>query len=341
MRILVDIAHPKHVHFFRPLLRRWSARGEAVQIVTRDKDITHALLDRYGLPYVCLSRQQHLAYAALELLSRWRGLAFWIRRFRPDIVLSVAGITTAPPSKVLGVPNIALTDTETAVLSNRIAFPFADRILTPEWFNGRFGKRHYVYRGFHEWAYLHPDEFHPDPVRVRRQGIEPNEPYAVVRLVRWNAAHDRGERGLSRREAVSLVTGLAKRMCVYLSTEGDPPPELETFRARFPVDDIHHVLGFATLVAGESPSMATEAALLGVPTVLASSWAGQCGNMQVLEKQFALMQVFAEGAPAVQAALALAEQPAARAQVQLQRDRLVRELECVPDVVERHIAALI
>ena len=57
MRILVDIHHPKHVHFFRPLIRRWQARGDAVQIVTRDKDITHRLLDLYELPYTCLSRQ--------------------------------------------------------------------------------------------------------------------------------------------------------------------------------------------------------------------------------------------------------------------------------------------
>jgi predicted glycosyltransferase len=134
MRFLIDIHHPKHVHFFRPFMRRWRERGDEVQIVTRDKDITHQLLDLYGLPYVCLSTQQKGWRSGGELVSRWIRMAQWIRGFQPDVVLSVAGISTAPPARVLGVPNIAFTDTETAELSNRIAFPFADRIVTPEWY---------------------------------------------------------------------------------------------------------------------------------------------------------------------------------------------------------------
>ena len=341
MRILLEIGHPKHVHFFRPLLRRWAAQGDIVQIVTRDKDITHALLDHYGIPYVCLSKQQRSYRAALELSLRWYRFAGWVRRFRPDVTLSVAGITTALPSRTLGVPNIALTDTETAVLSNRIAFPFADCILTPEWFLKRLGARHRTYRGFHEWAYLHPNEFQPDAELVRSEGIEPNQPYAILRLVKWDAAHDRGEHGLMLTDTLALVRGLSRTMRVYLSAEGALPSELQPFAAKFDVHRIHHILAFATLVAGESPSMATEAALLGVPAVLASSWAGRCGNMQVLEHRFGLMHVFADGASAVQAALDLAAHPPARDEIRARRDQLTLELECVPDVVERHIAALL
>lgn len=341
MRILVEIAHPKHVHLFRPLIKRWRARGDAVQIVTRDKDITHALLDRYALPYVCLSRQQRGLVTAIELLLRWLKFAEWIRRFKPDITLSVAGITTALPSRILGVPNLALTDTETARLSNRIAFPFADRILTPEWFNGRFGVRHHTYRSFHEWAYLHPDEFQADVSIARAEGVDPNGVFALVRLVRWDAAHDRGESGFARGEVIALVSALAKKMRVFVSAEGELPVELQSFAANFHVENVHHILAFASLVIGESPSMATEAALLGVPAILASSWAGRCGNMQVLENRFGLMRVFAQGARAVDAALQLAEHLPAREEMRARRDQLMRELECVPDVIEHHIGALV
>lgn len=340
MRILVEIAHPKHVHFFRPLLKRWGAAGNKVKILTRDKDITHILLDKYAIPYSCLSKQRSL-FATTELITRWVKLTGWLIRFRPDVVLSIAGITTAFPSKLLSIPNIALTDTETAVLSNRLAFPFADRILTPEWFNGRFGARHRVYRGFHEWAYLHPDEFRPDAKIVREEGIDPDKPYSVVRLVRWISAHDRGETGFTPEEAKALVLGLSKSMRVYLSTEGDPPPELERFKARFEVDRIHHVLAFAALVVGESPSMATEAALLGVPAILASSWAGRCGNMQVLEKRFGLMRVFEQGAGALREALIEAEDRPSHASSQARRELLTNQLECVPDVVDRHIGEIV
>ena len=341
MRILVEVGHPKHVHFFRPLFKRWSARGDVFQIITRDKDITHALLDHFDLSYVCLSKKQRSYRAAQELLVRWYRFAFWVRRFRPDITLSVAGITTALPSRILGVPNMALTDTETAVLSNRIAFPFADRILTPEWFTLRFGKRHHTYRGFHEWTYLHPDEFQPMVDVVRAEGIVPERPYALIRLVKWDAAHDRGESGFSRIDMITLVNELAKTMRVYVSSEGVLPSELQPFAAEFNVHQVHHILAFATLVIGESPSMATEAALLGVPTVLASSWAGRCGNMQVLENRFGLMRVFTDSALAAKTALALAAHLPSRNEIHARRDRLTSELECVTDVIERHIAELI
>ncbi|RME50296.1 MAG: DUF354 domain-containing protein [Caldilineae bacterium] len=337
MRILVDILHPKQAHFFRPLIVRWQARGDTVQIVTRDKDITHLLLRRFGFSYRCLSRQQRGAGLVAELLLRWGRMARLLRRFRPDVALSVTGISTALPARLLGIPNIAFTDTETAVLSNRIAFPFADRILTPAWFVGDFGPRHHRYRGFHEWAYLHPAEFQPDPDRVRAAGINPDEPYAVVRFVRWNAVHDRGELGLHPADAVTLVQELARRMRVYLTSEVPPPPALQPYLSPAPVELMHHVLAFARLLTGESPSMGTEAALLGVPSVVASTWAGRCGNMQVLEREFGLMQVFRRGSDAVQATLALAENPPSAAAIAARRAALVQDLEYIPDVVERHL----
>jgi len=337
MRILVDILHPKQAHFFRPLITRWQRRGDAVQIVTRDKDITHLLLRQFGFPYRCLSRQQRGARLIVELLQRWWRMAHLLRRFRPDVALSVTGISTALPARLLGIPNIAFTDTETAVLSNRIAFPFADRILTPVWFVGDFGPRHHRYRGFHEWAYLHPNEFRPDPDLVRAQGIDPDEPYAVVRFVRWNAVHDRGELGLRPADAVTMVQELARRMRVYLTSEVPPPPALQPYVAPVRAEHIHHVLAFARLLSGESPSMATEAALLGVPAVVASTWAGRCGNMQVLEREFGLMQVFERGAAAVQATLSLADDPPSAAEIAARRAALVETLEYIPDVVERHL----
>jgi uncharacterized protein len=340
VRILIDIHHPKHAHFFRPLVRRWQARGDAVQIVTRDKDITHRLLDLFGLSYTCLSRQQRGWRTGLELAQRWVRFGRWIRRFRPDVVLSVAGITSAPPSRLLGVANIAFTDTETAVLSNRIALPFADRVLTPEWFIGRLGAHHHLYRGFHEWTYLNPEEFHPDARVVRAEGIDPAVPYAMLRLVRWGAVHDRGESGLSPDDAVSLVQHLSRSLRVYVSVEGAAPEAMQPHVAHVRVDRIHQVLAFASLVVGESPSMAAEAALLGVPAVLISSWAGRCGNMQVLERRYGLMQVFSGSRAGVAAAIALAEHPPDRKAIQGRRQALLAELCDMPAMVDSHIEAV-
>ena len=341
MRILVDILHPKHAHFFRPLITRWQQRGDVVQILTRDKDITHQLLEQFGLPFVCLSRQRETWHMAVELLQRWGKLVGWLRDFRPDLTMAVGAVTMALPCKLFGVPHLAFTDTETATLGNRLGLPFASRIMTPAWFTEDFGPRHVRYRGFHEWSYLHPTEFRPDPELVRAEGIDPDEPYAMVRFVRWSAAHDLGEAGLTAADAVTLVQELSRRMRVYLSSEVPPPEVLRPFVARVRVDRMHHIMAFARLLVGESPSMGTEAALLGVPAVLASSWAGRCGNMQILERQFGLMQVYTHGSEAVRAALTLADNPPSREQIAAQRDRLVRDLDYIPDIVEHHMQALV
>jgi hypothetical protein len=311
-----------------------------VKIVTRDKDITHELLNLFSIPYVCLSKQKTGIGLAQELLKRWFKFTIMLRDFRPDIVLSIGGITTSLPSRLLGIPNIALTDTETAELSNRIAFPFADRVLTPEWFTRDFGRRHYRYRSFHEWSYLHPDEFIPDRELVKGEGIDPDQPYAVVRFVRWDAVHDQGEKGFSAEDAIRLIEQLSSRMKVVLTTETPPPEAIRKFAVAIRIDRMHHVMAFSRLVVGESPSMCAEAALMGVPSVLASSWAGECGNMKVLSDEFRLMEVYDCGGDAVATAIAMADTPPSREYVRGQRDRLVKSLDYIPDVIEGHIRDL-
>lgn len=340
MRILIDILHPKHAHFFKPLIRRWMEKGHELKIVTRDKDITHELLNLFQVSYVCLSKQEKGFRLLRELIIHWRRLITVLRDFRPDIVMSIGGIMTSIPCKVLGIPNLALTDTETAKLANMISFPFADCILTPEWFTESFGKRHFRYRSFHEWSYLHPNEFCPNPEIVRAEGINPDEPYAVVRFVRWDAIHDHGEEGLRRDDAVRLMNGLAKKMKIVLTSEMMVPPEFSGYTTRVRVDRMHHVMAFARLVVGESPSMCAEASLMGVPSILASSWGGKCGNMKILSGHFGLMQVFERGSDAVDAALALAENLPTRESINRQRSKLIQDLEYIPDVMERYIREL-
>ena len=60
---------------------------------------------------------------------------------------------------------------------------------------------------------------------------------------------------------------LRQRGSVAVSSEGELPAELEEFRLRGPVQDVHHVLAYADVFVGESGTMSTEAAVLGTPAV--------------------------------------------------------------------------
>ena len=58
MRILIDILHPAHVHFFRNFHGEMTGRGHELLITARDKDRSVELLERYGLPYEQISAQR-------------------------------------------------------------------------------------------------------------------------------------------------------------------------------------------------------------------------------------------------------------------------------------------
>jgi uncharacterized protein len=51
VRILIDILHPAHVHFFRNIRGEMVDRGHEVLITARDKDRSVELLERYDLPF--------------------------------------------------------------------------------------------------------------------------------------------------------------------------------------------------------------------------------------------------------------------------------------------------
>jgi hypothetical protein len=39
MKILIDIGHPAHVHFFKNAIRELEGRGHEVKVTARDKEV--------------------------------------------------------------------------------------------------------------------------------------------------------------------------------------------------------------------------------------------------------------------------------------------------------------
>ena len=275
LRILVTIQHPAHVHFYRPVIRELRADGHDIRVCTRDKDVATDLLAGSG--------SSTLGRIGVQALYELRLLAT-ARRFRPHVVTGIGGVAAAHVATVVGAKSVVLTDSEPATLTNRLAFPFADVVCTPSWYDGEIDGRHVRYEGLHELAYLHPDRFTPDPGVVRAAGVDPSSEYSVVRFVSWGAQHDVGEGGLSRAGKEALVERLAEAGDVYITSEDELEPPLDQYRLPVPPADLHHLLAFARLYVGDSQTMATEAALLGTPAVRCNSFAGDddMANFQLL-----------------------------------------------------------
>lgn len=293
MRVLIDIVHPAHVHFFRHMAVRLEEAGHEIRIVSREKDVTRHLLDAFGLDHVSVGaiRSGRLAQAS-ELLRRDWALWRIARRFRPDVVLTrnPAGVQMARLYGALGV--FDTDDGRAAGVHFRLAAPFARVITTPDCFTEDYGAKHRRYPAYKQCAYLHPELFSPDPAVRGELGLEEGERYAVVRFVAMSASHDSGERGLSPEARREVVRRLNEHGRVFVSSEADSEERWSAYRLDVSPDRLHDVIAHANLVVGDSQTVAAEAAVLGVPNFRVSSFSGRLPYLNELEERYQLTRSF-------------------------------------------------
>lgn len=290
MRVLFDIAHPAHVHFFKHMIRRLESRGHATKIVARQKDVTTALLDRLGLEYECVGRsgKKSLFGQGRELLERDLALARVVRSFSADLIVT-RNPAGAQVGRLLGVRAVFDTDDGRAAgIHFWSAAPFAHVITTPDCTDEDYGARHVKYPGYKQTAYLHPSHFTPDRAVLDDLGLSPGERFFVVRFVDMVASHDSGEGGLSAEAKRVLVARLAQHGKVFLTHEGKLPQDMAAFRFPLAPDRLHDALAFADLLVGDSQTMAAEAAVLGTPSLRVSSWTGRLAYLNEIEHRYGL-----------------------------------------------------
>ena len=310
MNILVDIGHPAHVHLFREPIRLWLDGGHRVVVTARNIPVALGLLKAAELPVRIVSRQRHgVVGAAVELIEHTVRLLPLLRKDCVDVVVSVGGTFSVYAGWLARCSRVVLTDTEIATKANRVTFPFATAVVTPEAFPYDLGPRQIRYRGIHELAYLHPTTFQPDPDVLRRYSLAVGEPFSVVRLIRWGAVHDAGLQAAGDREKREVIAALRSRGRVMLVPEESTPPAFAELHLEIRPEDFHHLLYYANSCVTEGATTASEACLLGTPSLYWSPLRPAC---TALMEQYDLLRMVSPGSDVVgplAELLARAEQP--------------------------------
>jgi predicted glycosyltransferase len=324
MRVLVDMGHPADVHFYKYTIWRLQDRGHEVLISARDKDVTLALLDHYSFLYRTLSASGSGLWGLFrEFLQREWALLRLIREFTPDIVTDVGGTFIVPVCRLLGKPSVVFTDTEHVKIDRYLTYPRAGVVCTPQCFKLDFGRHHVRYAGYQELAYLHPDYFRPDPAVLDELGVSAGEPFIVLRFVAWKAGHDLGQHGFSlslKREAVKTLSRYGK---VFITSEAELPAEFEPFRITVPPHRMHDILAYARLYIGEGATMASEAALLGTPSVYVNTLS--VGYLEEMQRQYELAFCYSDAGQGIGKAVELLTKRDLRAEWQAKRTKLLQE----------------
>lgn len=325
MKFLIDILHPAHVHVFKYIHAELRGRGHKVIVTAREKEMSLRLLDASSISYTCISRQMRGIALVYEMFLRTWRLVRICQKEKPSLLLGIMGPSIAVAGRLLGIPVWIMYDTENATITNWFAYPLATRIYTPRCYQGRTRPNQKRYNGYHELAYLHPDRFTPDRKVLAAFGMPVDKPYAIMRFVGWQASHDIGEKGLSSNQKIKLYELLAAHCSVFISSESPLPNDLRPFQLSLPIDAIHHAIANAFLLVGESATMASEAAVLGVPAFFISD-TGR-GYTDEQEKRYDLVHTFTrcDFDLALEAIAYFLKHPPKPAELAAQRERLLAD----------------
>jgi len=345
MKLLIDIGHPAHVHVFKNTIRDLRKKGHEITIVTRDKEVAISLLEKFGLDYINLGKPgKGLIGKAHSLIYFDYQLYKIAKKVKPDILVGMGSPYLGHVSKLIHKPYISFWDTENAKLLTWLTYSFTDTICTPSCFLNNLGNKQVKYDGYKELAYLHPQQFTPDPSVLDELGLSKNERFIIVRFISWAASHDVGLKGIG--DTVHMVQELEKFGRVFVSSETIPDKKLEKNRLTITPDKFHSLLAFSQLYIGEGGTIATEAALLGTPAIHIESDShgvatGYCsGNFRELRDKYGLMFFYPNEKEALSKAIEILSDPDSKLEWQKKRENLLKDKVDVTawmtDFIERY-----
>lgn len=273
MRALFEIVHPADVLFFKRPLETLRSRGDEVLVLSRRKDIACDLLDEFGIPHQPISSAATgLVNLAGELIRRDVATFHAARAFKPHVMVGFGGVAISHAGKVTGIPSVSFYDSENARLQTRITWPFISRVYVPQSYSGKLPEtRTTLLPGVKELSFLHPTAFEANRETAIAAGLDEGRDNFFVRVVAWRANHDAGKSGWSSGLLRHVVSRLSEVGKVHLSSETPLPDDLLEHAYTGPKNAVHHLMANCRLLVGESATMASEAAVLGVPAIYAGS----------------------------------------------------------------------
>jgi len=325
LKIFVDIGHPGHVHYFKNFIRIMTDNEHQVAVIARDRDVINTLLSCYRIPFYSRGKGKD-SFAGKLMYMLYADLLIYRKavKFKPDLFISFSSPYAAQVSKLLRIPHLTLNDTEhTDSVHKVITYPFSEVIITPYSYQNNLGKKQIRLKSIIEFSYLHPELFTPDSSIYDTLGVKKNEKYVVLRFVSWNAFHDANQSGLSLDQKRQLISILEKDYRIFISSEKNIEPEFKKYTMDIPPERIHDALAYCSLFVGESGTMASESALLGVPSVYINSLPLMC--YLKTQQDFGILKHFTNGNNTVEYVESILKNENPKKEAQRNRDLMIKD----------------
>ena len=293
MNFLFDIGHPGHVHLFRNLSDILRDHGHNVYFTVKKRQNITRLLVVYNIDYISLGKKyDSLVLKYFTTIIHLVKMFFLVKSKKIDLGIGVSGLL-AIVSKFTSMDSICLDDDDslaTPLFAKSIMT--ANTICTPAALkNDPRGPQHITYEGYHELAYLHPNQFIPNPNVIKDLGLTEGDTFFILRFNAFRAHHDGGESGMIREQKQRLIQLLLPYGRVFISSEKESP-EFKKYKLNIKSHQIHSALYYAKMFVGDSQTMCSEAAVLGTPALKCNSFAKRLSIPNELEDKYGLCYAY-------------------------------------------------
>lgn len=293
MKVLFDVGHPAHVHYFKNLIHSLVGKNEVI-VTCRESKIVQDLLTRYEIPYRIIGLKGSSIFGkAKKQIYFANKLRDLINKENIDVAAGASG-AAVHGALFTRAKSILFDDDDQCVqpLMSKFITPFADVKLSPDALSFEKLPRAIYYPGYHELAYLHPNRFTPNLEVLHKYGLKEQDKYYILRFNAFKAHHDVNEGGMNLHQKRRLVHLLSLYGRVFITTEDQIDDEFKDHKMKIAPEDMHHFLAFAELLVSDSQTMSSEAAVLGTPAFRCNTFAGRLAVLEEEEKRYGLTKAF-------------------------------------------------
>jgi predicted glycosyltransferase len=284
MKIIIYLGHPAQYHFFKNIVNDLKDRHE-IKYLIKTKEVLEPLLVADGVKYKNVlpdGRKGTKAGIGWGLVKREVRVLAEALNFRPKLMIG-GDPAIAHVGRLLGIPVIIVSEDDAAVINDlaKITFPFTSHIIAPYACNcGKWNYKKIGYAGYMKLAYLHPKQF--------KRHFNEYKSIALIRTSKLDAYHDSGIGGLSEDILIQIINHLKTNYTVLISSEADLNPVFLKYTLKVNPNKLHNILANSAMLISDSQSMSMEAAMLGIPSIRYSDFAGRIGVLEELEHKYGL-----------------------------------------------------
>ena len=270
MKILININHPAHVHYYRNFIKLMEAKGHQFCVINRDSKMINQLLDYYGIEHTVRNKRPEKKGTVPSLMNLLRMILWCIRKsfvFRPDMYMGFASSACAITAWLFRKPSILIDDTEHNSMTHKLYMPVCSKVLTPFYFKKDLGNKDKQIRfnAYVEQLYLHSAYYKKKEDVLKELNVKPKE-YVIIRYVAYDAHHDLNVHPIPEETKKNIVREISKHYKVLVSLEKSvKDPFYDDYVLKISPEKMHDLEANAKFMVAEGATMASEAFLLGVP----------------------------------------------------------------------------